>query len=116
MNTPNLVYVEKNCIVCTSSNHSKIYESIQPAGAYLGTLTVSLHSCHVCGFVWQNPQLSDEVLANYYASDINASGAVFHSHNIHSEHSLVRAELLLKPSIHAGFDAFCGVNKCKFLR
>lgn len=87
MNTPNLVYVEKNCIVCTSSNHSKIYESIQPAGAYLGTLTVSLHSCHVCGFVWQNPQLSDEVLANYYASDINASGAVFHSHNIHSEHS-----------------------------
>jgi hypothetical protein len=28
----------------------------------------------------------------------------------------VRAELLLKPSIHAGFDAFCGVNKCKFLR
>ena len=29
---------------------------------------------------------------------------------------LVRAEELFKPSIHAGLEAFYGVNNCKFLR
>lgn len=79
-------YIEKNCIVCGSREHNEIYSSKQPAGDILGDLIVTLHVCSDCGFVWQNPQLSKEVLVEYYSNDVNASGSVFHASHPDSRH------------------------------
>lgn len=79
-------YIEKDCIVCGSRDHKEIYSSKQPAGDILGELIVTLHVCTNCGFVWQNPQLSKEVLAEYYTNDVNASGSVFHASHANSRH------------------------------
>lgn len=80
-------YIETDCIVCGSQDHKEIYSSKQPAGDILGELIVRLHVCADCGFVWQNPQLSKEVLAEYYSNDVNASGSVFHASHANSRHT-----------------------------
>lgn len=80
--------IKKDCIICGSRNHEQIYSSKQPAGSILGNLTVKLHVCNVCGFVWQNPQPCKKSLADYYANDINASGSVFHATHLNSQHSI----------------------------
>lgn len=77
-----------NCPVCDSDENEKVYSSEQETGDFLGRLTVQLVVCEKCGFVYQNPHLTESVLTRYYSQSSSASGSVYHDIDTNSTHSM----------------------------
>ena len=69
------------CIVCGGLENESIYESEQHGGKTLGRISIKLSCCKSCGFVWQNPQLTEFALTQYYKNDLDASGSTYHFGN-----------------------------------
>ncbi len=65
------------CPICGSEDSQPIYETVQYAGQTLGRMTTRLVLCGECDFVYNNPRPGDNTLAQYYESDLNASGQIY---------------------------------------
>jgi 2-polyprenyl-3-methyl-5-hydroxy-6-metoxy-1,4-benzoquinol methylase len=87
-NIPVSIWTNVDCPICISNEARQVYSSTQETGDFLGRITVSLVVCEHCGFVYQNPQISEYVLNDYYSTSTSASGSVYHDIDSNSIHSI----------------------------
>ncbi len=89
---PDSVWVYVKCPVCNYSLCEEVYISKQETGSFLGRINIRIVVCDVCGFVYQNPQLSENILKEYYSTSNMASGSVYHDKDENSTHSIRQSE------------------------
>lgn len=62
------------CPLCGRDDPETVYRSSQQCGPGLGEVPIALTMCQACGFLYQNPRPTDEVLGRYYRQDTATSG------------------------------------------
>lgn len=78
-----------NCNLCGQDNIQSLYVSNQFSNSVIGKVDIQLVICKNCNFIYQNPQLTEEILEAHYSS--NSSGDIFRL-----DHEESRAKILLK--------------------
>lgn len=78
-----------NCNLCGEYNSIELYSTKQYSNSIIGKVDINLVICQKCNFIYQNPQLTSEILEKHY--EYNSSGDVFRK-----EENDTRANILLQ--------------------
>jgi len=92
-----------SCNLCGQDNCIEIYNSQQYSNSLIGKVDIKLVMCKNCNFIYQNPQLTNEILESHYNS--NSSGDIFRLN-----HDDSRASILVKERQQFIYDSLRSIN------